>query len=149
MMQSLDTALHLTCETYSSGAQLRDYPRYSRHLIGAMYCWLLKLPEVRFQEFVVNANSGDFSAALLAGFNPLDEHESRLRKCIEGFLPRFSYDHGRLAKNVIESVRSAGLRDQAFEYVFRLFDQTVNSRDDREAWDIACRALCRLPENEA
>jgi hypothetical protein len=147
MMQSLDTALHLTCETYSSGTQLREFPHYSRHYVGAMYSWLLKIPENRFQEFSVKASAGGFSKALLESFDPLDQHESELRKCLEAFLPRFSFDHGRLAEKVIESARSGGFRLEAFEYVFNLFDQTVQSRADREIWDVTCRALCRLPES--
>lgn len=147
MMQSLDTALHLTCETYSSGSQLREFPRYSRHYVGAMYCWLLKIPHSRYEKFKANSNALGFHQALVLSFNDSSEAEAALKEQIADFLSRFSYDHGRLAERIVESERAGPEQESAFKHVFEMFDRNVGSSQDRKIWEVCCRALCALPES--
>lgn len=147
MTRPLDVAIHLTCDTYSSGSQLRDYPHFSRHIVGAIYAWLLKIPNSRYEDFKTNSYALGFHQALVLSFNDSSEAEAALKEQIEEFLLRFSYDHGRLAERVVESERAGPEQEAAFKHVFEMFDRNVGSSQDRKIWEACCRALCALPES--
>ncbi|MDZ4081591.1 MAG: hypothetical protein U1E10_01525 [Bdellovibrionales bacterium] len=147
MKTQLDIAIHLTCETYSSGQQLREYPHFSRHIVGAIYLWLLKIPDDRYQKFILDSKTSGFHKAILETFDISNEAQTSLKHAVAEFLPRFSYDHGRLAEKVISVSREISSKDEAFEYVFEMFDQAVGSGHDKAVWDLACQALCTLPES--
>lgn len=96
MKTQLDIAIHLTCETYSSGQQLREYPHFSRHIVGAIYLWLLKIPDDRYRRFILESKTSGFHKAILETFDIPNEAQTALKHAVEEFLPRTVHASGRV-----------------------------------------------------
>lgn len=141
LLERFDVTIHVTCDIYSSRSQIAEFPSFTRHHIGALYCWLLWLPEDRWLRLIDEYKKLGFHKAVILSFDQASAKETKLTFQIREFLPRLAGIHGRGAIELVQSARDQGFKREVSRFVFDLFDKTQTSIGERAMWGSVLDAL--------
>lgn len=141
LLNQFDVNIYLTCDVYSSRSQLAEFPSFTRYHIGALYCWLLWLPDNRWSRLKEECSTIGFHKAMILSFNQASQKESKLTLELREFLPRLASIHIRAAIDLVQAARDENFRIEASRFVYDMFDKTQSTYAERAMWSTLLAAL--------